>query len=67
LILLAPIQIDGQWKYTTIVKMAFAIGNRVASVSHSERPGYTPEAEETYPAEWEYRILFNLLTMVQLP
>ena len=64
---IAPVKIDDQWKYTTIDKMAYVIGRTVAPVSHSDRPGYTPEAENTYPADWEYAILFRLLTMVNLP
>jgi hypothetical protein len=64
---LAPMKIEGQWKYATIDKMTYAIGRTVAPVSHSDRPGYTPAAEETYPAEWEYAILFRMLTMVNLP
>lgn len=64
---LAPVNINNTWRYVEIEKMKYAIGRTVAPVSHSDRPGYTPEAEDTYPADWEYAILFRLLTMVQLP
>ncbi len=67
LIELAPIKIENHWKYTTLDKMTYSIGRTVAPVSHSDRPGYTPEAEDTYPADWEYAILFRMLTMVNLP
>jgi hypothetical protein len=65
--ILVPTYYDGQWHYPVLSSFAYAIDKTVSSVSHSDRPGYTPQAEQTYPAEWEYRILFNLLTLVQLP
>jgi hypothetical protein len=67
MILLAPIKINNQWQYRGVDEFAYVIDKTVAPVSHSDRPGYTPQAEQTYPAAWEYKILFKLLTMVQLP
>lgn len=64
---LTPVKMNDKWKYPDIANMKYAVGRTVSPVSHSDRPGYTPAAEETYPAEWEYAILFKLLTMVALP
>ncbi len=42
-------------------------GKTVAPVSHSERPGFTPEAENTYPNRAEYAVVFRQLTDFQPP
>lgn len=34
----------------------------VSPVSHSDRPGFTPEAETTFPDEAEYALIFRQLT-----
>jgi hypothetical protein len=67
MIQLAPLRIGGKFKYSTIESFAYCIGRNVAPVSHSDRPGYTPEAENTYPDEAEYRQLFFYLAGVRLP
>ena len=65
---LAPVRWpEGSMKYPKFENFVYSIGRTVAAVSHSERPGYTPEAETTYPASWEYDILFQSLTMVAPP
>ena len=67
MIQLAPLKIDGKFKYPSLEGFAYCIGRNVAPVSHSDRPGYTPEAENIYPDEPEYRQLFHYLTSVQPP
>jgi len=67
MIQLAPLRMDGQLKYPDFEKFSYSIGRTVAPVSHSDRPGYTPEAENTYPAEWEYHDLFLFLTSMAPP
>jgi hypothetical protein len=58
---------EGSINYPKLESFVYSIGRTVAPVSHSERPGYTPEAETTYPAPWEYDILFQILTMIPAP
>jgi hypothetical protein len=48
-------------------KMAYKQNHTVAPVSHSDRPGYTPAAENTYPDEYEYRALFQMMFGQKLP
>lgn len=67
MIQLAPLRLEGKTKYPKLESFAYCIGRNVAPVSHSDRPGYTPEAENTYPDELEYRQLFSYLTAVQPP
>jgi hypothetical protein len=50
-----------------LVKMAYKVGHTVAPVSHSDRPGYTPAAENTYPDEYEYGALFQMMFGKKLP
>lgn len=65
---LSPVRTpEGTMKYPKFENFVYSIGRTVAAVSHSERPGYTPEAETTFPAPWEYDILFQSLTMVSPP
>jgi hypothetical protein len=64
---LTPSNRDGEWNYVGLADCTYKIGRTVAPVSHSERPGYTPEAETTYPAPWEHALLFETLTSVPLP
>lgn len=47
--------------------MAYKINHTVAPVSHSDRPGFTPEAESIYPDEAEYAALFELMFGRRLP
>lgn len=42
-------------------KMAYKLHHTVAPVSHSDRPGYTPAAESTYPDESEYSALLEIM------
>lgn len=67
IIQLTPVKINDQVKYPGLDKFGYDTARTVAPVSHSDRPGYTPEAETTYPANWEYAVLFRTLTMVNLP
>ena len=64
---LAPLRLGGATRYPAFETFVYSINRTVAPVSHSDRPGYTPEAESTYPAEWEYHDLFVYLTKVQPP
>ena len=67
MISLTPLKIEGKFRYPALESFAYSIGRNVAPVSHSDRPGYTPEAENIYPDEPEYRQLFSYLTAVQPP
>ena len=67
MIQLAPIKIDGQFKYAAYDSFVYQIGRTVAPVSHSDRPGYTPEAENIYPDTAEYQHLFEFLVSVTPP
>lgn len=67
MIQLAPIKIDGQFKYAAYDSFVYQIGRTVAPVSHSDRPGYTPEAENIYPDAAEYQHLFEFLVSVTPP
>jgi hypothetical protein len=67
MIQLAPIKIDGQFKYGAYDSFVYQIGRTVAPVSHSDRPGYTPEAENIYPDAAEYQHLFEFLVSVTPP
>jgi hypothetical protein len=67
MITLAPFNFGNGFKYVSMADCAYAIDRTVAPVSHSDRPGYTPEAETTYPSAWEYNILFETLTYIHLP
>lgn len=67
MISLTPLKIEGKFRYPSLESFAYCIGRNVAPVSHSDRPGYTPEAENIYPDEPEYRQLFSFLTAVQPP
>ena len=64
---IAPTDRGGGLQYVSLADCAYAIGRTVAPVSHSERPGYRPEAETSYLAPWEYALLFETLTDVPLP
>lgn len=67
MIQLAPLKLDGKFKYPNFSFFSYSIGRTVAPVSHSDRPGYTPEAENIYPDELEYRQIFIYLTSVEPP
>ncbi len=67
MIQLAPIKIDGQFRYATYDSFVYQIGRTVAPVSHSDRPGYTPEAENIYPDTTEYQHLFEFLVSMTPP
>jgi hypothetical protein len=67
MIQLAPIKIDGTFKYAAFDSFVYQIGRTVAPVSHSDRPGYTPEAETIYPDATEYQHLFGFLVGVTPP
>lgn len=67
MIQLAPLKINDVFKYPSLNSFSYCIGKTVAPVSHSDRPGYTPDAENTYPDEYEYAVLFQLLTAVNPP
>lgn len=59
-----PWDYNGQRFYCEMNDLKYALDKTVAPVSHSDRPGYTPEAESTYPSEFEYRNLMFLLMAV---
>jgi hypothetical protein len=59
--------LPNQRGYMALSDYKYAIGKTVSPVSHGEQPGYTPEAESTYPNEMEYAIIFQLLTDVEPP
>ncbi len=39
----------------------------VSPVSHSDRPGFTSAAEQTFPAEWEWKIVFKMIFGSEAP
>ena len=54
---------DGpEGRYYALSFYTYNRGRTVSPVSHSEQPGYTPEAENTYPNAAEYRVFFRQLT-----
>ena len=67
MIQLTPLKLDGMIRYPAFEAFSYCIGKTVAPVSHSDRPGFTPQAENTYPDEHEYAMLFQLLTSVSPP
>lgn len=48
-------------RYFNLPFFVYQKNKTVAAVSHSDRPGFTPEAETTYPNIEEYRVMFRLL------
>jgi hypothetical protein len=60
----------GAWGYepTPFEKLYYDRGRTVSAVSHSDRPGYTPAAEDTYPDEAEFdRLMVWLFGRVAPP
>ncbi|MEY4630523.1 MAG: hypothetical protein RIQ81_643 [Pseudomonadota bacterium] len=55
------------YRAASLEQLAYRKDHTVAPVSHSDRPGYTPAAESTYPDESEYAGLFQLMTGKKLP
>lgn len=49
-------------KANKVKTLSYKINYTVASVGHSDRPGYTPEAEKIYPSRLEYSYLFKWVT-----
>lgn len=58
-------------KPTPWEQLSYKINTTVAAVSHGDRPGFTEEAEETYPDEeeynWLFQKMFNRLPPPQVP
>ncbi len=48
--------------YAELVDFPYNQNRTVSPVSHSDRPGYTPEAETTFPNTAEYAVIFRQLT-----
>jgi len=48
--------------YRTLDLFPYDTGKTVSPVSHSESPGYTPEAENIYPNQFEYSVIFKIMT-----
>ena len=57
------IKLDADGKYITYSpayeELYYKKGKTVAPVSHSDRPGFTPAAENTYPDQAEYSMLMT--------
>jgi hypothetical protein len=66
LYVMSPLNSGSRLTYPEITDLDFEIDRTVAPVSRSGNPGYSPEADTTYPSESEYRALFFLLTSVAL-
>jgi hypothetical protein len=47
--------------FRSLADFGYNRGRTVAPVSHSDRPGFTPEAESTWPNEAEYAVVFRQL------
>jgi hypothetical protein len=45
----------------------YQTGKTVSPVSHSDRPGFTPAAETTYPNQFEYKVMFRILFDADAP
>jgi hypothetical protein len=52
----------GNRGFTALSDLKYDTGRTVSPVSHGEQPGYTPEAENTYPNPLEYKLMFQILT-----
>ena len=48
--------------YAELIDYPYNQNRTVSPVSHSDRPGYTPEAETTFPNTAEYAVIFRQLT-----
>lgn len=48
--------------YAPLADYRYDTGRTVSAVSHGDQPGYDPAAETTYMNDFEYQILFRILT-----
>jgi hypothetical protein len=48
--------------YAPLSDYKYDTGRTVSAVSHGDQPGYDPAAEYTYMNEFEYEVLFKILT-----
>ena len=54
--------LPSQKGFSSLSEFVYNKGKTVSPVSHSDRPGFTPEAENTYPNEFEYGVVLRQLT-----